>query len=225
MFMQENKNDKGYLTAKVTILEEMIVEKTRHLNELFENIKRLEGYSSGSKEIVERVSSHIKKQQLDVANLESQKKLTSELSKFIEKVLENTRTYVRQVCGDVERVYFSKQGELLFLQQELDNLAKLKEECKTQLKVLELNEARIKEEEARAEEQRAIQKQEEKKAKEERAKARKEKTSAKEVKKNNDSLNKTKTRIRPDKDPSTRVGQAVLDIAERKRKYREKVSK
>jgi len=197
----DNKNvDKGFLTNKLVVLQEMIVEKTAQFNEMVESIKRFEGHSSGSKDLSEKIGNHIKKQQADLAQLAVQQKLAPDISKFVEMVLENVRTFVRQACGDIERLYFSKQGELLFLQQEIEKLVISKKKC----------EQLLREQEASTEVQQDVNV----------VNNLHESTShVAEVKK----TTKTKKRIRPDQDSSTRVGRAALDIKERKRKNKKEV--
>ena len=191
----DNKNaDKDFLVNKIVVLQEMIVEKTSQFNEMVETIKRFEGHSSGSKDLSEKIGNHIKKQQADVVQLAAQQKIAPDISKFVEIVLENVRTFVRQACGDAERLYFSKQGELLFLQQEIEKLVILKKKCEQSVKDLEtpsepqeISSSKIEEDVASA-------------SVEEEQKPTK------------------KKRVRPDQDPTTRAGRAAMDIAERKRR-------
>ena len=188
----DNKNaDKDFLANKIVVLQEMIVEKTSQFNEMVETIKRFEGHSSGSKDLSEKIGNHIKKQQADVVQLATQQKVAPDISKFIEIVLENVRTFVRQACGDVERFYFSKQGELLFLQQEIEKLMILKNDCEQKLNQQNSIAVQQKIESDSAKASVAIE------------------TVEKSVK---------PKRVRPDQDPTTRVGRAAIDIKERKLK-------
>lgn len=188
----DNKNaDKDFLANKIVVLQEMIVEKTSQFNEMVETIKRFEGHSSGSKDLSEKIGNHIKKQQADVVQLATQQKIAPDISKFIEIVLENVRTFVRQACGDVERFYFSKQGELLFLQQEIEKLMILKNDCEQKLNQQNSIAVQQKIESDSAKVPVAIE------------------IVEKSVK---------PKRVRPDQDPTTRVGRAAIDIKERKLK-------
>jgi len=188
----DNKNaDNDFLANKIVVLQEMIVEKTSQFNEMVETIKRFEGHSSGSKDLSEKIGNHIKKQQADVVQLATQQKIAPDISKFIEIVLENVRTFVRQACGDVERFYFSKQGELLFLQQEIEKLMILKNDCEQKLNQQNSIAVQQKIESDSAKVSVAIE------------------TVEKSVK---------PKRVRPDQDPTTRVGRAAIDIKERKLK-------
>jgi len=191
----DNKNfDKDFLANKLVVLQEMIVEKTSQFNEMVETIKRFEGHSSGSKDLSEKIGNHIKKQQADVVQLASQQKIAPDISKFVEIVLENIRTFVRQACGDVERLYFSKQGELLFLQQEIEKLVISKKKCEQSVKDLETPPEPHEVASSKIEENVASVPVEE----------RQQPTK--------------KKRVRPDQDPTTRAGRAAIDIAERKKR-------
>jgi hypothetical protein len=188
--------NKDQLTARVALLSEMIVEKTNNVNVSFESLKRIEGHSAGSKELSEKIGGYIKKQQSELTSLVSQQMLASDLAKFVETILEGTRTFVRAACSDVEKLYFSKQGELLCLQLEIEKLSTLKLQYEKQIDSLV-------------------------KAEEEKQKMESESVVAspmEEVKKE-----KPKKK-RPDQDPDTRAGRAAIDIMERKRNYKKKSS-
>lgn len=193
---EKDLNSRDYLVAKVSFLQEMIVEKTEQFNLMFEVLKRHEGHSAGSKDIVEKFSNYVKKQQADIEDLTTQQKLVPEISKFIKAILEGTKTCVRSICGDVEKVYFSKQGELLFLQQEVEKLVQQKLALETQIEELE--------EASKASEQSVVEEITNQPGDGVVEKPRK------------------KKRIRPDQDPTTRVGRASLDLVERRKKHQKK---
>jgi multidrug efflux pump subunit AcrA (membrane-fusion protein) len=192
MDKQEKYLNKDTLITKVSFLQEMIAEKTEQFNLMIDVLKRYEAHAAGSKDIVEKFSNYVKKQQSDVEALKAQQKLTTDISNFVNAVLEGTKACVRSICGDVEKVYFSKQGELLFLQQEIEKLIKQKLTLETSIGALE--EEVIKEQEQKSLDVDA--------------------TTADEPKK--------KKRVRPDQDPTTRVGRAALDLAERRRRHQKK---
>jgi len=120
---QEKNLDRHAIGVKATFLQELIVEKNEQFNSKMEALKRYEGHVTGSKDLLEKISNYIKKQQSDVEDLVVQQKLTPEISNFVKAILEGTKSFVRLTCGDVEKIYFSKQGELLFIQQEAEKFA------------------------------------------------------------------------------------------------------
>lgn len=196
MDKQEKDPNKDILAAKVIFLQEMIAEKTEQFSSMLEALKRFEGHSTGSKDIVEKFTNYVKKQQADILELANQQKLNPEICNFIKTILEGTRTYVRLICGDVEKVYFSKQGELLFLQQEIEKLAQQKLALEAQMNKLEDNAKKQEEEEVKLEQP----------------------ASSVETA----TERKKKKRIRPDLDPTTRVGRAAMDLTDRRRKNQKK---
>jgi hypothetical protein len=196
MDKQEKDSNRDYLVAKASFLQEMIAEKTEQFNLMFEALKRYEGHAAGSKDVVEKFSSYIKKQQVDIEGLAVQQKLAPEISNFVKAILDGAKTCVRSICGDVEKIYFSKQGELLFLQQEIEKLIQQKLTLETSAKELEeaskTSEESVVEEVTSAPDDGVLEK------------------------------SKKKKRVRPDQDPTTRVGKAALDLASRRKKYQKK---
>ncbi len=194
--------NKDALTNRVSFLQEIISQKVLQFNEMLESLKKFEGYSTGSKEIVEKTSNHIKKQQAELDNLVTGQKISPEISKFISTILESVRSFVRLTCGDAERQYFSKQGELLFLQQEVEKLANTKLEYEQRIKDLDTATVKTKLEET----------------------APKIESLPAQDKSQTGVTTAKKKRVRPDQDPTTRAGRAALDIAERRKKYQKKLS-
>lgn len=195
MDKQEKDLGKDTLATKIAFLQEMIVEKTEQFNSMIEALKRHEGHTAGSKDIVEKFSNYVKKQQVDVEDLAVQQKLAPEIASFVKAVLEGTKAYVRSICGDVEKVYFSKQGELLFFQQEIEKLIQQKLAFENLMKKPEET---VEKQETEQEKQPDV---------------------SVEVA---DSAPKKKKRVRPDQDPTTKVGRAAMDLVDRRRKNQKK---
>ena len=205
--------DKDVLLKRILFLQEIISEKIIQFNELIESIKRHEGHSIGSKELIEKVSDHIKKQQVVVGDMVSQQQTTLEISNFINIILENVKLFVNAVCGDAEKLYFFKQGELMFLKQEIEKLNKLKLEYEQKVEVLD-KERLNKEESCVNDSATDTLKENTKKSKE----------ASIEGSTPVDGENKLKKRIRPDQDPNTRAGRAALDLVARRKKHEKKLS-
>lgn len=192
--MEEKKS----ILEKIKFLEEMISERNSQFNQMLESIKRVEGYSNGAKELSEKIGNYIKKQQAELDNLKSQQKIAPDVSAFVGNILEGIRTFVRATCGDVERVYFSNQGELLFVKDDIEKLNKKKLNHLNEVQAIEAEE---KQQEVNAEENKNV--------------------PAEEVD-DVQQKSKKKKRVRPDKDPTTRAGRAAMDIARRRKSAREK---
>ena len=192
---KENATIKA-LASRSKLLEELITDKKTQLNSLVESLKRLEGYTVGSKELTEKLGKHVKQQKKELAELVAQEKISKDFSDFVETVLNNVVIFSKNESLESDRLFYSKQGEIVFLRQDLEKLIVSKTNHDSAIKT-RLEEA--KKEEAKKEE-----------AKKEEAKQ--------EVQKPKEQT----TRIRPDKDPTTRAGRAALDIAERRKKALEK---
>jgi hypothetical protein len=180
------------LASRSKLLEELIVDKKTQLNSLVESLKRLEGYTVGSKELTEKIGKHVKQKKKELAELVSQQKLSKDISDFVETALNNVVNFSKNESLESDRLFYSKQGEIIFLRQDLEKLivSKTNHDSAIKTRLEEAKKEETKQEETKKEE---VQKQ-------------KEQT----------------TRVRPDKDPTTRAGRAALDIAERRKKALEK---
>jgi len=175
--MSEEKSfDLKTLTSRIQILSEIVDTKTSQLNTLIENLKRLDGYVLGSKESIEKIEKHIKQQKNELKELTAQGKISKEISSFLESVFNSISTFSKSIPLDAERLFFSKQGEISFLKQDVEKLISLKNNHESAAKNVETKKEETKEEHQR---------------------------------------------VRPDKNPHTKIGQAAIDIAERKRKAKE----
>ncbi|NBP01825.1 MAG: hypothetical protein EBU90_17150 [Proteobacteria bacterium] len=175
------------LASRSKLLEELIIDKKTQLNSLVESLKRLEGYTVGSKELTEKIGKHVKQKKKELAELVSQQKLSKDISDFVETVLNNVVNFSKNESLESDRLFYSKQGEIVFLRQDLEKLVASKTNHDSAIKT-------------RLEE------------------AKKEETQQQDA-----TVTKERsTRVRPDKDPTTRAGRAALDIAERRKKALEK---
>jgi hypothetical protein len=186
-----NKDQKDFMNmmaTRVRLLTELIGDKTTSLNSMIENIKKLDGYVLGSKESISKVEEHIKKQKKELVELLTQKKIPQEVASLIDGVLRSTSTFAKNVAMDAERLFYSKQGEMIFLKQDIEKLSSIKANHESELE--------------------NVQKQQEEKAET------KEVTPAKA----DEPIQEKKQPVRPDKNPNTKIGRAAMDIMERKKK-------
>ena len=186
-----NKDQKDFMNmmaTRVRLLTELIGDKTTSLNSMIENIKKLDGYVLGSKESISKVEEHIKKQKKELVELLTQKKIPQEVASLIDGVLRSTSAFAKNVAMDAERLFYSKQGEMIFLKQDIEKLSSIKANHESELE--------------------NVQKQQEEKAET------KEVTPAKA----DEPIQEKKQPVRPDKNPNTKIGRAAMDIMERKKK-------
>ena len=186
-----NKDQKDFMNmmaTRVRLLTELIGDKTTSLNSMIENIKKLDGYVLGSKESISKVEEHIKKQKKELVELLTQKKIPQEVASLIDGVLRSTSAFAKNVAMDAERLFYSKQGEMIFLKQDIEKLSSIKANHESELE--------------------NVQKQQEEKAET------KEVTPVKV----DEPVQEKKQPVRPDKNPNTKIGRAAMDIMERKKK-------
>ena len=186
-----NKDQKDFMNmmaTRVRLLTELIGDKTTSLNSMIENIKKLDGYVLGSKESISKVEEHIKKQKKELVELLTQKKIPQEVASLIDGVLRSTSAFAKNVAMDAERLFYSKQGEMIFLKQDIEKLSSIKANHESELE--------------------NVQKQQEEKAET------KEVTPVKA----DEPVQEKKQPVRPDKNPNTKIGRAAMDIMERKKK-------
>jgi hypothetical protein len=155
---------------------------------MIENIKRLDGYVLGSKESIAKVEEHIKKQKKELVELLTQKKIPQEVANLIDGVLRSTSAFAKNVAMDAERLFYSKQGEMIFLKQDIEKLSSIKANHESALT--------------------NVQKQQEEKTE----------TKQATPVKADEPVQEKKQPVRPDKNPNTKIGRAAMDIMERKKK-------
>lgn len=127
--MNDNNDQLNFantLTIREKLIEELIEEKTSFLNASIENLKRVDGYVLGSRESINRVTDHIKKQKKELVDLIAQKNVTQEVVNLIENALQNILATAKNISADAEKLFYSKQGELVCLKQELEKLSLIK---------------------------------------------------------------------------------------------------
>lgn len=171
------------LKVRSSLLGEITSEKNNQIISMVEVLKKLDGYALGTKESIEKVEKHVLSQKSDIAKLVIEKKITPEIASFIDVVLNSIVKFSKSITKDSEKLFFAKQGELSFAQQELEKYVTLKKNHDD-------------------------------------AAASAEKDLQRESEKPSDQPEKKQIKTRPDKDPTTKVGRAAIDIAERKKRGR-----
>jgi hypothetical protein len=187
-----NKDQKDFintLTVRARLLTELLGDRTTTLNTMIENLKRFDGYALGAKESIDKIEEHIKKQKKELVDLVTQKKIPQEVGSLIDGVLRSTSIFAKNVAMDAERLFFSKQGEVIFLKQEIEKLSSIKANHESALANIQKQQEEKPAEQAQP--QPAVQEKVEPEKSE---------------------------KVRPDKNPKTKIGRAAMDIMERKKK-------
>ena len=187
--MNDKKNDLSKETLKIRadLLHELIEEKANSLNSVSENLKKIDSYTLGSKESLEKLRTYVSFQTKEFMKLATKENFDPKVMSVVEIVLNNIQEHSRMVAKESENLYCVKQGEFLTIKQELDKIKALKKNHDSMISSQDLENAE--------EKLHALDEVQEEPKKEE------------------------PKRVRPDKNPKTRIGRAAMDLAERKRKY------
>jgi hypothetical protein len=176
------------LTIRASLLDELITDRSKSIDNMIENVKKLDTYAAGTKEGSEKIRKLAENQKSEFAKYAEKENVDKNIVNIVEIILNNILEYTRNVSKEAENFYFAKQGELIFAKQELEKL-----------QILKMNHNNLINDEKSKKDQIA-------------------ETSLDNVAEGKEQ--EKPKRIRPDKDPSTRVGKAAIDLAERKRKYK-----
>ena len=183
------KNNTIILETKVELLTNLLKEHLIESQNQENSLKRLDGYSFGSKEISKKFAEFIGKKKLEIATLVKEGKLPQQVGTFIQEILNGNLSFISKEQAEAEKLFFVKQGELLTVKNQAKKINSTLEQTKTELQQIKNDE--LKEKESR---QIVIE----------------------------SALPKTE-KPRPDKDPTTKIGRAAMDLMERKRKTREEL--
>lgn len=175
------------LKTKLSLLNDLIENKTNAVNAHIENLKKLEGYSFAGREITAKFNSYLTQQTSEIQALAASQKISQEIASVALTILENFKKIVKETEEESMKIFFVKQGETLAENQDLTNLLSIKKSLHDEIEKSTLQPLVSQAVEAIVEGE------------------------AKETK---------KKRVRPDKDLTTRVGRAALDLAERRKKHK-----
>ncbi len=182
------------LETRIKFLDELIRAKSSQLEMMNENLKKFEGFSIGSKEVSSKVEEFIKKQKNEMKELSAQGKLSEEVRNFTDSVIHTAQVFAKSIADENEKIYFVKQGEAVFLSQEIERLNALKinhevalEKTKKQEETQVNKPEILKEESIQEEKQEPI-------------------------------VKEQKKRVRKDKNPHTKLGRTSLRLIEARKK-------
>lgn len=178
------------LNAKIELIDELIKSKSSQLEVMVDSLKRIEGFSMGSKETANKVEEFIKKQKRDLKDLAEQGKLSEEVRSFTDSVIHAALVNAKKTAEENEKLYFIKQGEMLCLKQEVEKLIVLKKN----------HEIALENAQKQAEQTAEVV------------------PTADEVKEESAPKEQSPQKTRKDKNPNTRVGRTALRLAEARKK-------
>ena len=114
------------ISIRAKLLNEMVEDKKSQLESSIENLKRLEGYNVGSKDSATKLDAYLNQQKLELVQLVSQQKMSQEIGTFVEKLLNSVSIVSKNSSMDAERLFYTKQGEMLQLKNDLEKLLSIK---------------------------------------------------------------------------------------------------
>jgi len=127
--MQSVENDIKEFEAhqvKIKLLDELIAQKTNHLNKIKEALKTFEAYSIGVREIIEKNEPKIKHSQKEALDLFGQQKINLEVYAFIRDALDDLYNSGKNNLQEIERIFLTRQLEVAMLTQDVENITNIK---------------------------------------------------------------------------------------------------
>lgn len=180
------------LKEKISFLDELIQDRQKELELLTKEVHRVDDYSQGSRDAVQKIEAHIVTQKKDILELRAKQQLNLDAFNFIDGLLNATLAMVKKLNLENEKFsltkkveHASKNAEIVKLNSKKVGYASKIDEIIVPLPIPPLPP------QAYAQE------------------------ISVEIKKKN-------RKFRPDKDPNTKAGRASLDLAERRKKAKKK---
>ena len=205
------------LKNKREIIDSFIGSTTDELKILEENIKKIEGFSFGAKDLADKFKGHVKKTQSEIIDLLNEQKITQPIANLLNSSLLGSLKFVKEGAIEADRIFYVRQGEILGIKTRIKKLISLDSLIKQELIKAEKEENVLTEVAVLSEEFSEIE------------------NSFNDEIKEAESLHGTyeddqsvvvefpeepteDVKVRPDKNSKTKVGRAALDLAERRKK-------
>jgi len=119
-------NELDVQRAKVSFIDGLIKEKSELISKLLDGAKGVEGYSIGSRETSEKIEVHVKQHKKELFDLFVQQQINGDAYRFMDNIINSFSSIAKSVSSEAEKLLFSKQCELTFLNQELERLKTLR---------------------------------------------------------------------------------------------------
>jgi len=138
----ENINEKKELGAKlrekISLLDEFLRDGRVELERLLKEAQRLEDYSQGSKDTIQRIENHINLQKKEILELRIKQQLNLEAFNFIDAILNSTLAVIKKNSLESEKLSLTKKIELSTKQAEFVKLSSQRDECVNDVNKLEI---------------------------------------------------------------------------------------
>jgi hypothetical protein len=204
------KNEKKIesLTSQIEILDTLLLTTSQELVALESNIKQIEGYALGAKEATNKVEDYIKKQKEEVATLERAEKIQPAMTTLLVSATGNILKFVKDFSSEADKLHHIRLGEILGIKNRTTKLSVLIDSKKSEIEKLRVEDETT--ENVTAESMEVTWE---------------EPSVSQPVEVPNiteDSPSVEESKIRPDKNPHSRTGQAAMDLMQRRKKSKEK---
>jgi hypothetical protein len=217
------------LSQKVELLAGLVVATIEEYSAFESNIKQLEGFAFGVNETSSKFRGYIDRHKAEVAGLEKQGKISAGVVSLMNSAADNVLKFVKENAKDADKLHYVRQGEILALKNKAKNLKAQHDAAKVELEQLqaevETEALALAELESQKKAVVDAENQVERVIEPESIDVVWEEPVAVEEKEEDSHLKKKKSKVRPDKNPRTKVGKAALDLVERRRKATEESSK
>ncbi len=203
---------------KLEIIDSFIKTTTDELRLLEENIKKIEGFSFGAKDLADKFKGHVTKTQTEIISLLNEQKITQPIANLLNSSLLGSLKFVKDGAIEADRIFYVRQGEILGIKSRIKKLISLDSLTKEELIKAEQEEniltevAILPEEEVSktensfTNETKELEYFHESREEDEVVAAEFPEETAEDVK------------VRPDKNTKTKIGRAAIDLAERRKK-------
>lgn len=118
--------DEKTIKARVDLLSEILNEKKNSFNSMTETLKKVDGYAVGSKETTDKIEDYIRNQKKELSDLVEQGKIQNDVAMMLFKFFNNIGSVSRSISKEAEKIFHFKQGEIIFLKQEIEKLSTIK---------------------------------------------------------------------------------------------------
>lgn len=203
------------LKHKLEIIRSFVTLTTDDLKVLEENLKKIEGFSLGAKEVAEKFKEYVSNNQIEIKKLLNEQKMTQADANLFNGSLMKSLKFVKDTSRDADRMFYVRHGEIIGIKSRINKMISLGSSTEEELfRAEKEEELELIASESAAKEVLYIAGTDISETKDE---------NSCDLKMSNlfsaeSQQDKTENaRIRPDKNSKTKIGRAAIDLAERRK--------
>jgi hypothetical protein len=205
--MENNKKIES-LSHDVEFLDQLISSMIEEFKTLEASLKQIEGFSFGCKETSDKFENYILKHKAEILNLEKEGKIHQAVGSLLNVAANNSLNFIKERAKEADKLHHIRLGEILGIKNRTTKLSVLIDSKKSEIEKLRVEDETT--ENVTAESMEVT---------------REEPSVSQPVEVPNiteDSPSVEESKIRPDKNPHSRTGQAAMDLMQRRKKSKEK---